>query len=276
MPLPRKNPLRPFARRRTGMFEAVIGCDEVGRGALCGPVVVAAVWFDPAALPKGLLGRLDDSKRIDPAERESLFPLIVAAAKVRFAARSARHIDVHNIRQATLQAMHQAIVRLAPHLPEPAPVRIDGIDVPPHLAATGLGGDTRAVVKGDGKVPQIAAASICAKVLRDRLMARLGTRHPHYLWHANAGYGTAAHRAAIVAHGHSRHHRRSFGDLFAALASEGRQSGVAQPAPDAQRLDGLERIVDAEQLRALAGGGERERERPAEPFVDRRPVQRSA
>ena len=225
---------RPFARRRVSLFPAVIGCDEVGRGALCGPVVVCAVWFAPEALPKGLLARLDDSKRLDPAEREALFPLLRRAAHVQFAARSARAIDTVNIRNATLAAMHQAVVRLAID----APVRIDGIDVP-----RGLAGDAQAVVQGDGKVPQIAAASILAKVLRDRLMARLGLRHPHFGWHANAGYGTRSHRAAIMANGHSRHHRRSFGDLFERLA--GGERLVAQAAPDAERLDGFEHIVDA-------------------------------
>ena len=202
---PRKPAPRPFARRRASLFPPVIGCDEVGRGALCGPVVVCAVWFEPEALPKGVLGRLDDSKRIDPAEREQLFPILAKCARYRFAARSARYIDIYNIRNATLQAMHQAVTRLEID----APVRIDGIDVP-----KGLSGDARAVVKGDGTVPQIAAASILAKVLRDRLMARLGQRHGAYCWDRNAGYGTRTHRAAIDEHGHTRHHRRSFGDLF--------------------------------------------------------------
>lgn len=202
---------RPFARKRASLFPAVIGCDEVGRGALCGPVVVAAVWFEPEALPKGVLARLDDSKRLDLAEREALYPLIAKVARVRFAARSARYIDVYNIRNATLQAMTQAVTRLDVD----APVRIDGIDVP-----RGIAGDALAVVKGDGKVPQIAAASIMAKVLRDRLMTRLAERHVHYCWGSNAGYGTRAHRDAIIAHGHTPHHRKSFGDLFSTLAGE--------------------------------------------------------
>jgi ribonuclease HII len=202
---------RPFARRRASLFPPVIGCDEVGRGALCGPVVVCAVWFDPQALPKGLLAKLDDSKRIDAEEREALYPLIARAGRISFAARSARYIDVYNIRNATLQAMQQAVTRLG----IAAPVRIDGIDVP-----RGLSGDCQAVVKGDGKVPQIAAASIMAKVLRDRLMARLAQRHVHYRWENNAGYGTKAHRDAIMAFGHTRHHRCSFGDLFSSPPPE--------------------------------------------------------
>ena len=202
---------RPFFRKRASQFPPVIGCDEVGRGAICGPVVVCALWFEPEALPKGVLGRLDDSKRIDRAEREELFPIIARVSKLRFAARSARYIDVYNIRNATLQAMYQAVTRLSID----APVRIDGIDVP-----RGLAGDAQAVVKGDGKVPQIAAASIMAKVMRDRLMARLGRRHIHYSWESNSGYGTAAHRAAIRTHGHTAHHRQSFGDLFSGLEDD--------------------------------------------------------
>jgi ribonuclease HII len=202
---------RPFFRKRASLFPAVIGCDEVGRGAICGPVVVCALWFDPEALPKGVLGRLDDSKRIERAEREELFPIIARVSKLVFAARSARYIDLYNIRNATLQAMHQAVTRLRID----APVRIDGIDVP-----RGLSGDAQAVVKGDGKVPQIAAASIMAKVMRDRLMTRLGQRHVYYAWNSNSGYGTPAHRAAIRAHGHTLHHRQSFGDLFSALSGE--------------------------------------------------------
>ena len=120
-----------------------------------------------------------------------------------------------------------------------APIKTSSrIDVP-----KGLPGDARAVVKGDATVPQIAAASILAKVLRDRLMARLGLRHGHYGWHANAGYGTRSHRAAIVTHGATRHHRSTFGDLFAASGRS--QCLVAQAAPDTERLHGREDIVDA-------------------------------
>jgi ribonuclease HII len=242
-PSSRKPVPRPFARRRASLFPPVIGCDEVGRGALCGPVVVCALWFEPEALPKGLLAKLDDSKKIDRAEREALYPMIAKVSRLSFAARSARYIDVYNIRNATLQAMTQAVSRLALD----APVRIDGIDVP-----RGMPGDALAVVKGDAKVPQIAAASIMAKVLRDRLMARLALRHIHYRWEQNSGYGTRAHRDAIVAHGHTHHHRRSFGDLFSVL-SDGGESLVSQAAPDAECLDSFERIMDSDELNALGG-----------------------
>lgn len=225
---------RPFFRKRASLFPPVIGCDEVGRGALCGPVVVCAVWFEPEALPKGVLGRLDDSKRIDRAEREELYPVIARVSRISFAARSARYIDLYNIRNATLQAMTQAVTRLEID----APVRIDGIDVP-----RGLSGDAQAVVKGDGKVPQIAAASILAKVLRDRLMAKLSRRHAYYGWESNSGYGTQVHRKAIIDHGHTRHHRCSFGDLF--TISNGAERLIAQPGPHPNSLDGFEDVVHA-------------------------------
>lgn len=199
---------RPFAGRGARRLPAVIGCDEVGRGALSGPVMVAAVWFEPESLPRGLLALLDDSKKLSRDEREALYPRLAGCMHHAFAARSARAIDLYGIRAMTLSAMHAAVVRLG----REAPIRIDGIDVPP-----GLSGDVSAVVRGDGQVPQIAAASILAKVARDRLMSRLATRYVHYDWHNNSGYGTAAHRAAIVAQGATRHHRRSFGDLLAGL-----------------------------------------------------------
>jgi ribonuclease HII len=141
--------------------------------------------------------------------------------------------------------MYQAVTRLEVD----APVRIDGIDVP-----RGLSGDALAVVKGDGKVPQIAAASIMAKVLRDRLMARLARRHTYYCWESNAGYGTRAHRDAIIAFGHTAHHRRSFGDLFA-LLSDGGERLIAHPAPDAECLDAVESVMDTDDLNALRRAG---------------------
>ena len=191
----------PFDPSCAADHPPVIGCDEVGRGALCGPVVVAAVWFDPRFIPADLLGSLDDSKRLPIKERERLSVMVLACARVAFAAASAAHIDRHGIRNVTLQAMRRAIQRLAID----APARIDGVDVPP-----GLLGDAMAVIKGDATVPQIAAASVVAKVCRDRLMVRLAQRHPHYAWETNVGYGTARHREALDRHGPTPHHRLSW------------------------------------------------------------------
>jgi ribonuclease HII len=189
----------PFDPARAADYPAVIGCDEVGRGALCGPVVVAAVWFDPAALPAALLAALDDSKRVPEPVRARLAPLIRAQGRVAVAAGSRALIDRINIRAATLDAMARAVARLGLD----AAVLVDGRDALPGLPG-------RAVVGGDRLVPQIAAASIVAKVLRDGLMRRLATRHPGYGWERNAGYGTALHRAGLTALGRSPHHRLSF------------------------------------------------------------------
>ncbi|MHB2210303.1 ribonuclease HII [Methylobacterium sp. CM6257] len=189
----------PFDPARAADYPAIVGCDEVGRGALCGPVIVAAVWFDPAAIPPALLAALDDSKRVPEPVREKLAPLIRAEARVAVAAGSCALIDRINIRAATLDAMARAVARLG----IAAPVLVDGRDALPGLPG-------RAVIGGDRLVPQIAAASIVAKVFRDDLMRRLSERHPGYGWDRNVGYGTAIHRAGLTRLGRSPHHRLSF------------------------------------------------------------------
>ncbi|WP_336485613.1 ribonuclease HII [Methylobacterium nigriterrae] len=196
----------PFDPARAASYPAVIGCDEVGRGALCGPVMVAAVWFDPAALPADLLARLDDSKRLARPLREALAPLIRVHARVAVAAGSRALVDRLNVRGATLDAMRRAVLKLGLD----APVLVDGRDLVP-----GLSQACRAVVGGDRAVPQIAAASIVAKTLRDDLMRALARRHPDYAWERNVGYGTAAHRAGLTRRGLSPHHRRTFTRAFA-------------------------------------------------------------
>ena len=188
-----------FDPARAAEYPPVIGCDEVGRGALCGPVVVAAIWFDPATIPPALLAALDDSKRVPEPIRAELAPLIRSHARVAVAAGSRALIDRINIRAATLDAMARAVSRLG----IAAPVLVDGRDALPGLPG-------RAVVGGDGLVPQIAAASIVAKVFRDDLMRCLAVRHPGYGWERNVGYGTALHRAGLTALGRSPHHRLSF------------------------------------------------------------------
>ena len=197
--------MRPFDPALAATYPAVIGCDEVGRGALCGPVMVAAVWFDPLAFPPDLLARLDDSKRLDRAAREALTPLIRAQARVALAGGSRELIDRINVRAATLDAMRRAVRRLGLG----GPVWVDGRDAIP-----GLDQPCRAVIGGDRLVPQIAAASIVAKTLRDDLMRRLAVRHPAYAWERNAGYGTAAHLAGLSKSGRSPHHRVSFTGRF--------------------------------------------------------------
>jgi ribonuclease HII len=191
----------PFDPSLAPSYPAVIGCDEVGRGALCGPVLVAAVWFDPLTFPAGLLARLDDSKRLKAAERETLTPLIRAHARVSLAAASRALVDCINVRGATLDAMRRAVVALS----HDAPVLVDGRDTVPGIALP-----CRAVIGGDRLVPQIAAASIVAKTVRDGLMRRLAIRYPDYGWTSNVGYGTRIHFAGLAARGRSPHHRLSF------------------------------------------------------------------
>ncbi len=186
--------------RRAGHWP-VAGADEAGRGPLAGPVVAAAVILDPERIPQGL----NNSKQLSAARREALFAEILATATVSIASSSAGRIDVTDIRKASLDAMRRAICSLA----MPASyVLTDGLDVPAGLACPG-----KAVVKGDARSFSIAAASIVAKVTRDRMMARAGIVFPAYGFAAHAGYGTAQHRAGIEKHGPCSLHRMSFRPL---------------------------------------------------------------
>jgi ribonuclease HII len=182
--------------------------DEVGRGPLSGPVVAAAVILDPSDLPSDL----NDSKKLSPKRREAAFAAIMARAEVGIGAASVAEIDTHNILQATFLAMQRAVVAL-PRVP--AFALIDGNKVPPNLPCS-----AEAVVKGDARSASIAAASIIAKVHRDRIMADLAHEHPGYGWERNAGYGTAEHLAALHALGPTPHHRRSFAPIHKILVEE--------------------------------------------------------
>lgn len=183
-------------------FETVAGMDEAGRGPLAGPVAAAAVVLDPKCVPKGL----DDSKLLDAAEREVLFEIIVARAlAVGVAFASAGEIDRLNIRQATFLAMRRALAAAAA---KPTYVLVDGNDLPPCLMCEG-----ETLIKGDGTSASIAAASIVAKVMRDRLMRRLCARHPQYGFSRHVGYGTREHLAALAKHGPSPFHRMTFAPM---------------------------------------------------------------
>ena len=189
----------------------VAGVDEVGRGPLAGPVVAAAVLF-PAGVPPGLAEMLDDSKKLTPAQRDLAHAALLAsgAAEIGVGAASVAEISRLNILHAAMLAMRRAVARL----PQPPDLAlIDGNRLP------GLPCPARCVVGGDALCLSIAAASIVAKVVRDRAMARLAARWPQYGWQSNAGYGTAAHRAAIALHGPSRHHRPTFGAVRLHLAA---------------------------------------------------------
>ena len=182
----------------------VVGIDEAGRGPLAGPVVAAAVIIDRARVPRRLLSLLDDSKRLTAAQRARAYAALgdSDAITIGVGAASARVIDRVNVLQANFQAMARAVRALSVM---PRFALVDGDRLPPHLPCP-----ARAIVKGDSKVYSIAAASIVAKVTRDRIMERLDRRYPDYRWLQNAGYGTAIHLAAIERLGATPHHRLTF------------------------------------------------------------------
>lgn len=179
----------------------VCGIDEVGRGPLAGPVVTAAVILDPARLPKALLERLDDSKKLSKRLREELAELVPATAIIGFGEASVEEIDRLNILQATFLAMRRAYDALGRDCNH---ALVDG-NRPPRLPCP-----VRCVVGGDGISLSIAAASVVAKVRRDAMMAELAQAHPEFGWERNAGYGTAEHLEALKRLGPTPHHRRSF------------------------------------------------------------------
>jgi ribonuclease HII len=180
----------------------IAGVDEVGRGPLAGPVLAAAV-----ILPRPLKG-LADSKTLCAEERERLAVLVRAHGRIGIGAASVAEIDRINILRASLLAMRRAVLRLGcvPEL-----VLIDGKHAPD------LPCPVETIVDGDALVPAISAASIVAKVTRDRLMRRLAARYPGYGWETNVGYATTAHRAAIWQLGACCHHRRTFASVQGVL-----------------------------------------------------------
>ena len=181
-----------------GKDATICGVDEAGRGPWAGPVVAAAVVLDRGCVPPGL----DDSKKLTPRRRAALFDAIRAAASVGVGIASVEEIDALNILRANDLAMLRAIGALQP---APEAALIDGNRVPPGLPCR-----ARALVGGDGRSLSIAAASIIAKVTRDRIMGELAGAHPGYGWERHMGYGTAEHRAALIRLGVTSHHRRSF------------------------------------------------------------------
>lgn len=185
----------------------VAGIDEAGRGPWAGPVIAAAVILDPARLPRGL----DDSKKLSAARRERLFGELAGAALIGIGAASVEEIERRNILQATFLAMRRALERLAVR---PVHVLVDGNRAPD------FGLSTETVIDGDALSLSIAAASIVAKVTRDRIMTRLARRYAAYGWSSNMGYGTAEHQAALKDVGASAHHRRGFAPIRRLLAGE--------------------------------------------------------
>lgn len=174
----------------------VVGVDEAGRGPLAGPVTAAAVRLDPLRIPKGLA----DSKTLSAARREALAAELAEVAQISVAHATVAEIDTLNI----LRASHLAMERAIAGLPADCAL-IDG-----NLIPRGLTLPARAIVKGDAKCLSIAAASIIAKVTRDRVMVDLAQQHPGYGWDRNAGYPTKEHLAALLNLGATPWHRRSF------------------------------------------------------------------
>ncbi len=176
----------------------IVGVDEVGRGPICGPVTAAAVWLDPAHIPEGLA----DSKVLTLAKREKLAAALYACADVSVAHASVDEIETLNI----LRASHLAMIRAIAGLSLPADFAlIDGNMIPRDMPCP-----AQAVVKGDARSLSIAAASIVAKVARDRLMVDLAQQYPGYGWDRNAGYPTKEHLSALLNLGVTAVHRRGF------------------------------------------------------------------
>ncbi|MDA0239049.1 MAG: ribonuclease HII [Proteobacteria bacterium] len=185
-------------------YHHVAGIDEAGRGPLAGPVIAAAVVFRERQLPDDVSSVLDDSKRLSEKKREWLFDRITEIAHVGVGRAEVDEIDDINILQATMAAMARSVGALPVDTDY---ALVDGNRIPK------LDCPAEAVVKGDGRSFSIAAASIIAKVTRDRLMSELAILFPGYDWEKNAGYGTEAHRKALETLGVTKHHRKTFAPI---------------------------------------------------------------
>jgi ribonuclease HII len=183
----------------------VAGCDEAGRGSLAGPLVAAAVLIDYESLgmrDRRALGELDDSKKRSPEEREELYPAVLrAAARVAVTVRCVRGIDARGLHVTNIAALRRSLERVA--VPGAACL-VDGFRLPGCAVAH------QPVIDGDARSAAIAAASVIAKVTRDRYMCRIDARYPGFGFAENAGYSTPEHRDAVIEHGPSDLHRRSF------------------------------------------------------------------
>lgn len=189
-------------------FTRVAGVDEVGRGPLAGPVTAAAVVLDPDNIPEGL----NDSKKLSLKKREALYDLILAQCDVGIAHASVEEIDALNILRASHLAMERAVAALGS---VPDHLLIDG-----NLIPKGATQSAEAIIKGDARSLSISAASIVAKVCRDRIMVGLAQQFPGYGWEQNAGYPSKQHREALIKIGVTPHHRRSFRPVHNILYQE--------------------------------------------------------
>ncbi len=193
-----------------GFAGPIAGVDEVGRGPWAGPVVAAAVILPRNTETMAILTGLDDSKRLSAKRREALAPLLWEHAEVGLGLATVEEVDEINILRASLLAMTRAVAAL----PRPPAIALIDGNKAPTLACP-----AHCVVKGDGKSLSIAAASIVAKVARDRMMAELASEFPAYGWERNAGYGTKTHRVALERFGVTPHHRKSFAPIAKILGA---------------------------------------------------------
>ncbi len=213
---------RAALKRRPGAL--IAGIDEVGCAPLAGPVVAAAVILDQKKLPRELRKSLDDSKKVPRARREELYALLHAcgSAIIGVGRAEVHEIDSLNILNAAHLAMRRAVEALGCIV---TIALVDGNRKPK------LPCEVETIVKGDSKSLSIAAASIIAKVSRDRLMTELATRYPGYGWETNVGYPTAVHRSALATLGITPHHRRSFAPVRACLAVAAAQMELLENFP---------------------------------------------
>ena len=231
------------------------GADEAGRGCLAGPLFAAAVLFDLERLTladRRALSRLNDSKQHTEAGREELYPVVMrAAARAVIVSRCVRGIDTRGLHRTNLAALRQALMRVSPP---------DGICLVDGFLVPDFGIEQRAVVGGDSRSAAIAAASVLAKVARDRFMRRAAERHPGWDFETNVGYSTPEHRAAIRANGISPLHRMSFASIaYTQLDLEGVFDVVEGDEPPAGVEDhshGIE--ADARRQALMAGAAQAE------------------
>jgi len=215
--LSRQDLSRPDLSREHACEGLVIGIDEAGRGPWAGPVTVAAIWLDPACYDK-LPATLDDSKKLKPATRATLYSALTTSTHIySVISVPPAVIDAGNILQVTLQAMHDCAEDVAGQLAQvghnaPLHMLVDGSIMPPvpvvSARTSTITGE--AVIGGDGLSLSIAAASIIAKQTRDSIMIELDAAYPGYGWASNMGYGTKAHQEGLAALGVTPHHRKSY------------------------------------------------------------------
>jgi ribonuclease HII len=190
-------------------YDIIAGIDEVGRGPWAGPVYACAAIVDTRKIARSGLAGLDDSKKLNAVQRETLYARLVEHAQVGIGFCTVDEIDRINILQASLLAMTRAVAALPM---QPHYALVDG-NKKPDLAFP-----CETIIEGDAKSYSIAAASIVAKVTRDRIMVELAQSFPGYGWHTNVGYGTKEHQAGLAQHGVTVHHRKSWAPIFNRLS----------------------------------------------------------